>query len=124
MEGGFFIDHLNDFNLLIPQLTSSSVKIEEEDQCMTLLFSLANSLDHLVMALGSTLVTFRMNDVVSSLLSEETKRKLLDLAKYLLFTTDPIIEGSKMTTSLERIDSNLMEKIKDSCKVQGKMLEL
>ncbi|WP_424677707.1 hypothetical protein [Enterobacter hormaechei] len=37
--------------------------------------SLPDSWDHLVMALGSTLVTFKMDDVVSSLLSEEMRRK-------------------------------------------------
>ena len=71
-EEGSIIDHLNSFNLLIAQLTSFGVKIEEEDQCMTLLCSLLDSWDHLVMVLGSTLVTFKMDDVVSSLLSEET----------------------------------------------------
>lgn len=70
-EGGSATDHLNAFNLLIAQLASSSAKIKEEDQCMTLLCSLPDSWDHLVMALGSTIVTFRMDDVVSSLLSEE-----------------------------------------------------
>ena len=33
------------------------------------------------MALGSTLITFKMDDVVSALLSEETRRKSLDSAK-------------------------------------------
>ena len=48
---------------------------------MTLLCSFPDSWDHLVMPLGSTIVTFRMDDVVSSLLSEETLRKYLDSAK-------------------------------------------
>ena len=66
-EGGFVINHLNAFNLLISQLTSSSVKIKEEDRCMTLLFSLLDSWENLMMALRSTIVTFKMDDVVSSL---------------------------------------------------------
>ena len=74
-EGGSIIEHLNVFNLLVVQLASSGVKIEEEDQCMTLLCSLLDSWDHLMMALGSTLVTFRMDEVVSSLLSKEMRRK-------------------------------------------------
>lgn len=80
-EGGSSIDHLNAFNFLIAQLTSSSVKIEEEDRCITLLCSLSDSLDHLVMALSSTSVTFKMDDVVYSLLFEGTQRKSSDLAK-------------------------------------------
>ena len=79
-EGGSIIDLLNAFNLLIILLTSFGVKIEE-DRCMTLLCCLLDSWDHLVMALGSTIVTFRMDDVVSSLLSEETRRKSSDSAK-------------------------------------------
>ena len=48
---------------------------------MTLLCSLPDSWDHLVMALGNTIITFRMDDVVSALLSEEMRRKSLDSAK-------------------------------------------
>ena len=48
---------------------------------MTLLCSLSDSWDHLVMALGSTLVSFGMDDVVSLLLSKEMQRNSLDLAK-------------------------------------------
>ena len=48
---------------------------------MTLLCSLLDSWDHLVMALGSTLATFRMDDVVSLLLSEEMQRNSLDSDK-------------------------------------------
>ena len=80
-EGGSVADHLNGFNLLIAQLASSGVKIEEEDRCMTLLCSLPDSWDHLVMALGSTIVTFRMDDVVFVLLSKEMQRKSLDSSK-------------------------------------------
>jgi hypothetical protein len=47
---------------------------------MTLLCSFPDSWDHLVMALGSTIITFRMDDVVSSLLSKETRRKSSDSA--------------------------------------------
>lgn len=55
---------------------------------MTLLCFFLYLWDHLVMALKSTLVTFRMDDVVSSLLSEETQRKSLDLAKEALAIHD------------------------------------
>ena len=48
---------------------------------MTLLCSLPNSWDHLVIAFGSTLVTFKIDDVVSSLLSKEMRRKSLDSTK-------------------------------------------
>lgn len=77
---------------------------------MTLLCSLSDSWDHLVMDLGSTLVTFRMDDVVSFFLSEEIRRKSSDLAKKsLVVCRRSNNKGSKMTTSLERVDPNLME---------------
>ena len=84
-EGGSVTEHLNVFNFLVAQLASYGVKIEEEDQCMTPLCSLPNSWDHILMALGSTIITFRMDDVVSSLLSKETWRKSSDSAKEALF---------------------------------------
>ena len=48
---------------------------------MTLLCSFLDSWDHIVMVLGSTLVTFKMDDVVSFLLSQETRRKSLNSTK-------------------------------------------
>lgn len=74
-EGGSLTDHLNAFNLLAAQLISASVKLEEEDRCYTLFHSLPDSWDHLVMALVRTLVIFKMDDVVSSFLLEEMRRK-------------------------------------------------
>ena len=48
---------------------------------MTLLCSLLDSWEHLVMALGNTIITFRMVDVVSLLLFEDTQRKSSNSAK-------------------------------------------
>lgn len=70
-DGGSIVDHLNAFNKLVAQLTSVGVKMEEEDHCMTLLYSLPNSWDHLVMDIGRTTSTFKIDEVVSSLLSKE-----------------------------------------------------
>jgi hypothetical protein len=73
--------HLNAFNMLLAQLTSIGVKIEEEDRCMLLLCSLLDSWDHLVMAIGSTTSSFKMEDVVASLLLEEMRRKSSKMVK-------------------------------------------
>ena len=48
---------------------------------MTLLCSLLDSWDHLVMVVGITIVTFRMDDVVSALLFKEMQRKSSDSSK-------------------------------------------
>lgn len=80
-EGGSITDHLNTVNLLIAQLASSGAKIEEEDHCMTLLCSFLDLWDHLLMALGSTIVTFHMDDLVYFLLYEDMQRKTSDSSK-------------------------------------------
>lgn len=47
------------------------MSISEEECCMLLLSSLPDLWDHLVMAIGSTTTKFKMDEVVSALLSEE-----------------------------------------------------
>lgn len=61
------------------------VKIDEEDCYMLLLCSLLDSWDHLVMVIGSVKTTFKMEDVVASLLLEEMRRKSSKMAKEALF---------------------------------------
>lgn len=80
-EGGSIADHLNAFNMLVAQLNSVGVKIDDQECCMLVLCSLPDSCDHLVMAVGSTTTTFKMEDVVASLLSEEMRRKPFEMAK-------------------------------------------
>lgn len=52
-----------------------AVAIQEEEHCMLLLCSLLDSLEHLVMAIGSTTTQFKMDTVVSSSLSKEMRKK-------------------------------------------------
>ena len=53
--------------------------MEEEDKCITLLCSLPNSWDNLVVAIGSsTKATLKYEDIVSSLLLEEMRRKSME----------------------------------------------
>ena len=67
--------HLNTFNTVVSQLVSIEIKILDEDKCISLLFSLPNSWDSLVVAIVSNTTTLIFNDVVSSLLSEEMRKK-------------------------------------------------
>jgi hypothetical protein len=65
--------------LLVSQLVSVNITIAEEDKCITLLCSLPDSWDNLVVAIGSTTQsTLKYEDVVSSLLSEEMRQKSMD----------------------------------------------
>jgi hypothetical protein len=69
----------NAFNTLVSQLVFVNITIAKEDKCITLLCSLPDSWDNLVVAIGSTTQsTLKYEDVVSSLLSEEMRRKSMD----------------------------------------------
>lgn len=80
-DGGSVADHLNAFNILVTQLGSVRDKIDEQDHYMLLLCSFSNSWDHLVMAIGSSTSTFKMDEVVASLLFEEMQKKSFEMAK-------------------------------------------
>ena len=78
-DGDSVTDHLNVFNTLVSQLVSVDIKMEEEDKCITLLCSLPDSWDNLVVAIGSsTKSALKFEDIVSSLLSEEMRRKSME----------------------------------------------
>jgi hypothetical protein len=78
-DGDSVTKHLNAFNTLVSQLDSVNITIAEEDKCITLLCSLPDSWDNLVVEIGSTTQsTLKYEDVVSSLLSEEMRWKSMD----------------------------------------------
>jgi hypothetical protein len=78
-DGDSMTEHLNSFNTLVSQLVFVDIKMEEEDKCITLLCSLPNSWDNLVVAIGSTTQsTLKFEDVVASLLSEEMRRNSME----------------------------------------------
>jgi hypothetical protein len=79
-DGDYMTEHLNAFNTLVSQLGSVNITIAEEDKCITLLCSLSDSWDNLVVAIGSTTQsTLKYEDVVASFLSEEMRRKSMDV---------------------------------------------
>ena len=53
-DGDFMIEHLNALNTLVIQLICVDIKMEEEDKCITLLCSLLDSWDNLVVPIGSS----------------------------------------------------------------------
>jgi hypothetical protein len=78
-DGDSMTEHLNAFNTLVSQVVFVNITIVEEDKCITLLCSMPNSWDNLVVEIGSTTQsTLKYEDVVSSLLSEEMRRKSMD----------------------------------------------
>ena len=50
--------------------------MDEEERCQILICLLLDSWDSLVMAIGSTLVVLKMEDIVGSLLSKEMRRNI------------------------------------------------
>jgi hypothetical protein len=72
-DGESVAEHLNAFNTVVSQLVSVDIKISDEDKCISLLCSLPDSWDSLVVAIGSNTTSLKFEEVVSSLLSEEMR---------------------------------------------------
>ena len=69
-ENDIVTEHLNVYNTLVSQITSVGIKMAKEDKCITLLCSLLDSWDNLIVAIGSSSqVTLKFDEIVSSLLS-------------------------------------------------------
>jgi hypothetical protein len=77
-DGDSVAEHLNAFNTVVSQLISVDIKISDEDKCISLLCSLPDSWDSLVVAIGSNTTSLKFEEVVSSLLSEEMRRKNME----------------------------------------------
>jgi hypothetical protein len=77
-DGDSVAEHLNTFNIVASQLVSVEIKISDEDKCISLLCSLPNSWDSLVVAIGSNTIALNFDEVVSSLLSEEMRQKNME----------------------------------------------
>ena len=70
-------EHLNAFNIVISQLLSMDIKIIVEEKCISLLCSLPNSWNNLVILIGRNNATLNINNVVAALLLEELRRKTM-----------------------------------------------
>eukprot|EP00253_Pinus_taeda_P019136 PITA_19136 len=77
-DGDLMTKHLNAFNTMVSQLESVDIKISDEDKCISLLFSLLDSWDSLVIAIGSNATALQFDEIVSALPTEEMRRKNME----------------------------------------------
>jgi len=75
-DGDSVIEHLNTFNTVVIQLLSIDINIFDKDKCIC--YSLLDSWDSLVASIVSNATTLTFEDVVSSLLSKEMRRKNME----------------------------------------------
>ena len=71
-------EHLNAFNTVVSQLSFVDIKISDEDTCISLLCSLPDSWDSLVIAISSNATALQFDEIVSTLLTEEMRWKNMD----------------------------------------------
>ena len=72
-DGDSVTEHMNAFNTVVSQLLYVDIKISYEDKCISLLCSLPDSWDSLVIAIGSNTTALQFHEIVSSLLTEEMR---------------------------------------------------
>ena len=79
-EGGYVVDHLNEFNIITSQLSSVKVNFDDDVRALLILCSLPERWNSLVMAVSnfvSSSNTLKFDDVVGVILSEEMQRKII-----------------------------------------------
>eukprot|EP00253_Pinus_taeda_P034385 PITA_34385 len=77
-DGDSVTDHINAFNTVVSQLSFVDIKISDEDKCISLLCSLPDSWDSLVIAIGSNATALQFDEIVSCLLTEEMRWKNME----------------------------------------------
>ena len=73
-EGGYVVDHLNEFNTVTSQLSSVGINFDDEVRALLFLCSLPESWNGLVMAISNSVSrssTLKFDGVVGAILSEE-----------------------------------------------------
>jgi hypothetical protein len=74
-DGDSVENNLNSFNNVVSQLVFVDIKISHEYKCVSLLFSLPDSWDSLVVAIGSNTAALNFDEVVLFLLWEGMRWK-------------------------------------------------
>ena len=75
-EGTTVLEHLNFFNKIINELLTVDIKIDKEDKALILLSSLPESYDHIVTTILYGKETIILEEVTSTLLSNEIRKNV------------------------------------------------
>jgi hypothetical protein len=105
-DGDSVAEHLNAFNTMVSQLVSVEIEILDQDKCISLLCSLPDSWDSLVVSICSNTTALKFDEVVSSLLSEEMRQKNMEgQSTYTLFARGRSQERNRYNFSSGRSKS-------------------
>ena len=71
-------EHLNAFNTVVSQLAYVDIKTLDEYKCISLLCSLPDLWDSLVITIGSNTTALQFDEIVSTLLTDEMRQKNME----------------------------------------------
>ena len=76
-EGGFVVDHINEFNMIVSQLRSVEINFEDEIKALILMSSLPKSWDTVVAAISSSRGSdkLKFDEIRDVVLSESTRKR-------------------------------------------------
>ena len=76
-EGASVVEHLSAFNIITNQLTSIKIILDDEIRAILLMSYMPDSSENLIVAMSTstTVGTLKFDDVSSSLMNEELRRK-------------------------------------------------
>jgi hypothetical protein len=77
-DGDSVTEHMNAFNIVVSQLLYVEIKISDEDKCISLLCSLPDLWDSIVVAIGSNTTTLSLMMWSHPLLLEEMRQKNME----------------------------------------------
>ena len=118
-DGVLVTEHLKAFNTVVSQLAFVDIKILDEDKCISFLCSLPDSWDSLVITIGSNATSLQFDEIVSSLLMEEMRRKNMESQN-----GDALSVGGRSQNRNKNNSSSGRSKSRGRSKSPGKLLKV
>eukprot|EP00253_Pinus_taeda_P004969 PITA_04969 len=102
-DGDSVKENMNTFNTVVNQLLSVDIKISDEDKCIKLLCSAPDSLDSLVITIGSNATALQFDEIVSSLLTEEMRWKNMEAKMVMPFLYE---DGPRIERKIRKVSDD------------------